>query len=95
MKRREAFKNISLFLSGTLVLPTSSIFLNSCSSPDKELDWIPKYLNNDEAFLLNELSNTIIPNSEFPGALVVGVPSEIESYIFNVLEEKNINEFRD
>ena len=95
MKRREAFKNISLFLSGTLVLPTSSIFLNSCSSPDKELNWIPKYLNNDEAFLLNELSNTIIPNSEFPGALVVGVPSEIESYIFNVLEEKNINEFRD
>ena len=95
MKRREAFKNISLFLSGTLVLPTSSIFLNSCSSPDKELDWIPKYLNNDEAFLLNELSNTIIPNSEFPGALVVGVPSEIESYIFNVLEENNINEFRD
>ena len=95
MKRREAFKNISLFLSGTLVLPTSSIFLNSCSSPDKELDWIPKYLNNDEAFLLNELSNTIIPNSDFPGALVVGVPSEIESYIFNVLEEKNINEFRD
>ena len=62
MKRREAFKNISLFLSGTLVLPTSSIFLNSCSSPDKELDWIPKYLNNDEAFLLNELSNTIIPD---------------------------------
>ena len=53
------------------------------------------YLNNDEAFLLNELSNTIIPNSEFPGALVVGVPSEIESYIFNVLEENNINEFRD
>ena len=95
MKRREAFKNISLFLSGTLVLPTSSIFLNSCSSPDKELNWIPKYLNNDEAFLLNELSNTIIPNSEFPGALVVGVPSEIESYIFNVLEENNINEFRD
>ena len=95
MKRREAFKNISLFLSGTLVLPTSSIFLNSCSSPDKELNWIPKYLNNDEAFLLNELSNTIIPNSEFPGALVVGVPSEIESYIFNVLEEKNISKFRD
>ena len=95
MKRREAFKNISLFLSGTLVLPTSSIFLNSCSSPEKKMDWIPKHLNNDEAFLLNELSNTIIPNSEFPGALAIGVPSEIESYIFNVLEENNINEFRD
>ena len=95
MKRREALKNVSLFISGTLAIPTGSILLNSCSNPSKELGWNPKYLNNEEAFFLSELANTIIPNTEFPGALAVGVPLEIEAYVFNVLEEKNISKFRD
>ena len=95
MKRREALKNVSLFISGTLAIPTGSILLNSCSNPSKELGWNPKYLNDYEAFFLSELANTIIPNTEFPGALAVGVPLEIETYVFNVLEEKNISKFRD
>ena len=95
MKRREALKNVSLFVSGTLAIPTGSILLNSCSNPSKELGWNPKYLNNEEAFFLSELANTIIPNTEFPGALAVGVPLEIETYVFNVLEEKNISKFKD
>ena len=95
MKRREALKNVSLFISGTLAIPTGSILLNSCSNPSKELEWNPEYLNNEEAFFLSELANTIIPNTEFPGALAVGVPLEIEAYVFNVLEEKNISKFRD
>ena len=95
MKRREALKNVSLFVSGTLAIPTGSILLNSCSNPSKELEWNPKYLNNEEAFFLSELANTIIPNTEFPGALAVGVPLEIETYVFNVYEEENISKFRD
>ena len=95
MKRREALKNVSLFVSGTLAIPTGSILLNSCSNPSKELEWNPKYLNNEEAFFLSELANTIIPNTEFPGALAVDVPLEIETYVFNVLEEKNISKFKD
>ena len=95
MKRREALKNVSLFVSGTLAIPTGSILLNSCSNPSKELGWNPKYLNNEEAFFLSELANTIIPNTEFPGALAVGVPLEIETYVFNVLEKKNISKFKD
>ena len=95
MKRREALKNVSLFVSGTLAIPTGSILLNSCSNPSKELEWNPKYLNNEEAFFLSELANTIIPNTEFPGALAVGVPLEIETYVFNVLVKKNISKFRD
>ena len=94
MKRRDVLKNISLFISGTTALSTSSIVLNSCSDSSKEIDWEPRYLNNDEAFLLSEISNVIIPNTEYPGAVSVGVPLEIESYIFNVFEDKDISEFR-
>jgi gluconate 2-dehydrogenase gamma chain len=94
MKRRAALKNVSLFISGYLTIPTGSILLNSCSNPSKEIEWNQKYLNNDEAFFLSELANTIIPNTEFPGALALGVPLEIETYVFNVFEEKNISKFR-
>ncbi|MEC7858006.1 MAG: gluconate 2-dehydrogenase subunit 3 family protein [Bacteroidota bacterium] len=94
MKRREAFKNLSLFVCGTLTIPASSL-LNSCSPSSKKIDWNAKYLNEDEAFFLNELSNTIIPNTELPGALAVGVPTEIEDYVFNVFEDDKIENFRD
>jgi len=93
MKRREAFKNLSLFVYGSLTLPASSL-LNSCSPVSKEVNWNPKYLNAEEAFFLTEISNTIIPNTEFPGAIAVGVPSEIENYIFNVFEDDKIQSFR-
>ena len=92
MERREAFKNISLFVSGSLIAP--STLLNSCSPSEKKLTWKPKYLNNKEAFFLNEISNAIIPNTEYPGAIAVGVPKEIEEYVFNVFEESDISEFR-
>tara|TARA_B110000914_G_C15251276_1_gene348699 strand:- start:77 stop:652 length:576 start_codon:yes stop_codon:yes gene_type:complete len=94
MERRKVLKNVSLFISSSLVMPTGSILLNSCSNSSLELEWKPKYLNNDEAFFLSELANTIIPNTKFPGALAVGVPLEIETYVFNVFEEKNISKFR-
>tara|TARA_B100001250_G_C19513244_1_gene662656 strand:+ start:99 stop:662 length:564 start_codon:yes stop_codon:yes gene_type:complete len=92
MRRRDAFKNISLFVSGSLIVP--STLLNSCSPSAKELNWKPKYLNNSQAFFLNEISNAIIPNTEYPGAIAVGVPAEIEEYVFNVLEEDDLLNFR-
>lgn len=93
MKRRDAFKKLSLFVYGSLTIPASTI-LHSCSPSSKEINWVPKYLNLNEAFFLTEVSNVVIPNTEFPGALAVGVPSEIEEYIFNVKEEDEIQSFR-
>ena len=56
MKRRDAFKNLSLFVYGSLTLPATSL-LNSCSPSSKKVDWNPKYLNEDEAFFLNANQN--------------------------------------
>ena len=93
MKRRESLKKISALLYGSLAIPSSSLLINSCSSPNKEIKWKADFLNPEDAFFLNELCNTVIPNTEFPGALALGVPSEIEKYVFNVYDEKKINKF--
>ena len=50
MKRREDLKNVSLFISGTLAIPTGSILLNSCSNPSKVLGLSPKYLYDTTSY---------------------------------------------
>jgi hypothetical protein len=93
MKRRESIKTISSFVCGTIIIPSSTLMMNSCSSPGQELSWLPEFLENENAFFLTELSNTVLPNTEFPGAIALGVPQEIEKYIFNVYDEKDITKF--
>ena len=93
MKRRESIKTISSFVCGTIIIPGSTLMMNSCSSPGQELSWLPEFLENENAFFLTELSNTVLPNTEFPGAIALGVPQEIEKYIFNVYDEKDITKF--
>ena len=53
----------------------------------------PEYLEIENAFFLTELSNTVLPNTEFPGAVALGVPTEIEKYVFNVYDEEDVSKF--
>ena len=69
------------------------LLINSCTSPNQELNWVPEFLEIENAFFLTELSNTVLPNTEFPGAVALGVPEEIEKYVFNVYDEDDINKF--
>lgn len=93
MKRRESIKAISSFVCGSLIIPSSTLLINSCTSPNQELNWVPEFLEIENAFFLTELSNTVLPNTEFPGAVALGVPEEIEKYIFNVYDEDDISKF--
>ncbi len=93
MKRRESIKAISSFVCGGLIIPSSTLLINSCTSPDQKLNWVPEFLETKSAFFLTELSNTVLPNTEFPGAVALGVPEEIEKYVFNVYDEDDINKF--
>ena len=87
MKRRESIQAISSFVCGSLIIPSSTLLINSCTSPDQELNWVPEFLEIENAFFLTEVSNTVIPNTEFPGAVALGIPKEIEKYVFNVYDE--------
>ena len=91
MKRRESIKTISSFVCGTIIIPSSTLMMNSCSSPGQELSWLPEFLENENAFFLTELSNTVLPNTEFPGAIALGVPQEIEKYVFNVYDKEDLS----
>ena len=86
MKRREAIKNTSLWVSGMLIVPSSSVILSSCERTHKNLEWTPKFFSESNANLINEIIDTLIPNTETPGAVAADVPQFVESFVQNVYD---------
>ena len=74
MKRRTAIKN-TIVGAGTVGLAaTLSTILQSCKQePTNSLSWEPKFLNKDQAELISALVDTVLPRTETPGGIDVGV----------------------
>ena len=67
MDRREALKATSMILGYTLTAGTTMAIMHGCKA-DASLDWIPVMLTQDEALLLAEITETILPATDTPGA---------------------------
>ena len=67
MDRREALKATTLFLGYSLTAGATSALLGGCKA-ETSSDWQPKTLDNQEAELLAEICETILPKTDTPGA---------------------------
>lgn|SRR5690606_10257177 len=69
MNRRQALQQVSLLLGGTMI--GAQAFLDSaCTRSNTH-----KILNSDQIFLLNEIGETIFPETDTPGARAADVGS--------------------
>ncbi|WP_109436593.1 MULTISPECIES: gluconate 2-dehydrogenase subunit 3 family protein [Aquimarina] len=93
MNRREALKNIGLSAGYIAATPTLLSILQSCTSEIK-LTWIPKLLSEDEAKVLDQIVDLIIPETDIPGAKSLNVPMFIDSYMNAVAKEKDAQIFK-
>ncbi|WP_271764807.1 gluconate 2-dehydrogenase subunit 3 family protein [Aquimarina algiphila] len=93
MNRREALKNIGLSAGYIVATPTLLSILQSCTSEIK-LTWIPKLLSEDEAKVLDQIVDLIIPETDIPGAKSLNVPMFIDSYMNAVAKEKDAQIFK-
>lgn len=94
MDRREALKATSLILGYTLTAGTTAAILHGCKA-DTSLDWTPQAMSSDDAKLLAEICEVILPATDTPGAK----DALCDRYIDNVLtvlrpEEDRMN-FKD
>lgn len=80
MDRREALRRTAWMVGGTLAAPTIMAVLKGCKA-QPELAWTPEYFSTDQAAVVNELAEVIIPKTDTPGAIDAGVPSFIEQVI--------------
>lgn len=86
MERREAIKRTAAIMGGVIFAPSILGVLKGCTATDDP--WKPVLFNSSQADLAKTLSETIIPETDTPGAIEVGVPGFIEKMVNEVYTEE-------
>ena len=77
MNRRTALKRTTA-LTGIAFLPSvSTVFLSGCRTSDAE-QRTPLFLNEEEMQLINAMCDTLIPETDTPGAVSLQIPEFID-----------------
>lgn len=87
MDRREALKTSSLILGYTITAGTAAAVMSGCQA-DPSLDWTPNNFNVHQAVLMAELVETIIPETDTPGAKTALVDRFIDAILDCYPEEE-------
>jgi hypothetical protein len=90
MNRREYIKNTAAALGLTLTGISMSEMLVSCQSQAK-LDWKPAFFTNNQAALIAEIAETILPKTKTPGAKEMAVPQFIDKMVKETMDEASQN----
>ena len=92
MTRREAIQHASLVLGYAISAPAIGAVLNGCkAAPD--LAFKPIFFSKEQAVLVSELSEIILPKTTTPGAKDAGVPGFIDSLLGEVYSQEDRNKF--
>jgi hypothetical protein len=82
MNRRDSLKGLGLLVGGNLLAPAVlADFLQATASiKDEKSDWKPRLLSSQQATLLPELVEVIIPETDTPGAKAALVHVFVDLY---------------
>jgi hypothetical protein len=86
MNRRNYIKNTAAALGLTLTGISMSEMLLSCQTQTK-LDWKPAFFTNNQAKLIAEIAETILPKTKTPGAKEMAVPQFIDKMVKETMDE--------
>lgn len=88
MDRREALKKTALFMGTALSPSLVTGILNGCK-PKPGISWEPSYFSKEQATLISRLVDIIIPKTDTPGAVDLGIPNFIEQMVKDVYNEED------
>jgi gluconate 2-dehydrogenase gamma chain len=94
MDRREALKRTAWMMGGILSAPAIAGVLKGCTAKPT-IDWKPAFLKEDQAVLVTQVAEIIIPKTDSPGAKDVGVPGFIDSMLKDVYSEEDQKRYLD
>lgn len=92
MNRREAISRVSLLLGGTII--GANIFLEGCTPADKKYGGGAAFSDNDIR-LLDEIADTILPETSTPGAKAAGVGTFMTVMVNDCYTKDDQKIFRD
>ena len=70
MNRRNALRKTALLAGSAVAAPSLFSLLQSCKQQSR-LEWTPQFLNEDQARFITSFVDTILPQTDTPGALDV------------------------
>ncbi len=88
MERREAIKNTVLFLGYSVSFSALSETFLACNKA-AGVDWQPVFLSKTQANTVAEITETILPKTETPGAKDLGVPQFVDKMLKDLLSEED------
>ena len=77
MDRREAIKRTSRIMGIAISSPVITAIIEGCTIKN-DINWIPSFLTKDQAILVGQVAERILPSTDTPGALDVGVDAFID-----------------
>ena len=78
LDRREVLRRISWLAGGAVVAPSVLGFMQSCTPNKPDLGWTPAFFTEDEARFVASYVDTLLPTTDTPGGLDVGVDRFID-----------------
>jgi Gluconate 2-dehydrogenase subunit 3 len=84
MERREALKKTLLALGYTISVPSLIGIFESCNSNTSQT-WQPQFFSSEQATVIGELAETILPKTKTPGAKDLNIDQFIDRMINQVL----------
>src|SRR3546814_10595117 len=88
MDRREALKQTAILMGGAITASTWTAMVTGCERPGK----ITSFSEENTVNLLSEVAETIIPETDTPGAKAAGVGPFIAMMLQECYEEKRSEE---
>lgn len=92
MNRREVLQRSAVVLGYALTGPVVAGLMQGCKAKP-QLNYTPQFFNEDQAALISELSEVIIPKTDTPGAIEAGVPAFIDGMLFEVYPKESKENF--
>jgi gluconate 2-dehydrogenase gamma chain len=80
MDRREALRRTALLMGGIVSAPAILGVLQGCKAKPG-MAWKPEFLNENQASIVSQVAEIIIPRTDTPGAKDAGVPAFIDQML--------------
>jgi gluconate 2-dehydrogenase gamma chain len=92
MNRREAIERTALILGYAISATAMAGVLSSCTAAPT-VNYKPVFFTDEQAALMSEVAEIILPKTTTPGAKDVGVPQFIDTLIFETYSKEDKESF--
>lgn len=93
MNRRSAIKKTGLLFGTGLTLATGTTILQSCRDDKRGVDWEPKFLSKDNALLVSDITNILIPDKDIPDTVKNLIPKCIDVVLLDYSQKEEQDDF--